>query len=181
MKGDPFWQAIQAQGLQVSPVVAAFHAGHGQRSFGGVSTIQRGKSARARLLLWLAGFPPAGQEVPTHVAITTTDSTCTWERIFGNHRTRSRLTYDPTSARVIERFGPIRLSLMVTNDAGRLRIAVASMRLFGLPVPRAFLPQSDTTEAEGPDGRFHFGVSAQAPGIGPLISYRGDLRPALPW
>lgn len=176
MNGDPFWQAMQAQGLSVNPVVEGFHAGLGTKTYIGFSSITRGRGPIPRLALWLAGFPPAGLRVPTQVTITTADDGCTWERDFGGHVTRSRLSFDPTTSQVVERFGPIRLALAIDADATALRITVVSMRLFGVPVPKMLLPVSDTTESEGEGGQFRFEVSARVPGIGPLIAYRGELR-----
>lgn len=177
MTGDPFWRAIDAQDLTVSPAVEAFHAGLGTKTYRGSCNIVRGAGWRARLALWLVGFPPAGERVPTRVTITTHETGCIWERDFGGHLTRLYLSFDPASARVIERFGLIRLALAVDADAGRLRIGVAAMRLCYVPLPKAFLPISETTEATGEDGAFRFDVSARAPGIGHLISYCGDLNP----
>ena len=176
MSGDPFWRAISAQGLDVPGVVLALHAGEGYKHYAGHCDIAQGSGVLARLALWLAGFPPAGKGVATRLTIRTEGQESIWERDFGGHITRSRLSFDAAACRVIERFGPIRLALTLTAHEGQLHIAVTSMRLFELPVPKPLLPVSATTESEGCDGRFRFNVEASAPLAGFLIRYTGELQ-----
>ena len=49
----------------------------------------------------------------------------------------------------------------------------------GLPIPRPFLPKSDSREY-AKDGVFHFDVALGAPlGQGLIVRYRGSLKPDL--
>lgn len=178
MSGDPFWQAMTAQKLDVPDAVLALHTGDGDKHYAGHCDIAHGSGLLARLALRLAGFPPAGQGVATRLTIRNRDGGCIWEREFGGHITCSQLRFDAARCRVIECFGPIRLALSLTARDRKLHIAVASMWLFGLPVPRFLVPVSATTEAEGPSGRFQFNVEAHAPLTGFLIRYAGELSEA---
>lgn len=177
MSGDAFWQVIAAQGLAVPEAVLALHAGQGTKQYEGRCDITRGTGLLARIVLRLAGFPPAGQRVPVRLTITTSGDHGAWVRDFGGHVTRSHLSCNSAKDRVIERFGPIRLMLSLRATEGRLHISVAGMRFFGLPVPKALLPVSDTVEGSGPNGVFQFDVAARAPGAGFLIRYTGELHP----
>ncbi|MEO3415700.1 DUF4166 domain-containing protein [Roseovarius sp. CAU 1744] len=176
MTGDPFWQVIDAQQLDVAPAVLSFHAGRGTCIYSGRCDITRGRHPLVRLGLWVAGFPRDGCNLPTRVTTKTQECHSIWERDFGGHVTRSRLTCNPSRTRVIEAFGPFSLTLSLRAENGQLHISVESMRIFRLPVPTPLVPVSTTTEAEGADGRFLFDVAGRIPGIGPLIRYRGDLR-----
>lgn len=178
MSGDPFAQVITAQGLTVSPAIQRLHLGRGVRRYIGQCDITRGTGMLARFCLWLAGFPPAGQQVPTRLTIIPTTTGADWRRDFDGHVTRSRLSCNSAKDRVIERFGPIRLTLSLRADAGRLRISVERLRVLGLPMPRALIPLSNTTESQDPDGTFCFDVAARLPWGGLLIRYAGTLRPA---
>lgn len=177
MSGDPFWHVIRAKGLDVPPAVLALHAGEGEKRLFGHCDITRGTGVLARLALWLAGFPPAGRNVPTRVTINIRDRQSAWVRDFDAHITRSDLSYDARRQFVTERFGAICLSLSLEADQQALHVAVERLYLFGLRVPRGLLPISTTTETEDASGRFQFDVSAHAPIVGFLIHYRGVLLP----
>ena len=176
MTGDPFWRVIDRRQLDVPGPVLALHAGLGTKRYAGICDITRGTGLLARFALRLAGFPPAGENLPTSLTITTDEKGSTWHRDFDGHVTSSRLSYAPVSDQVIERFGPVRLALELDASIGRLQISVASLHLFGLPLPKYLLPVSETFEGAVADGAFRFDVSARAPGIGFLIRYRGTLR-----
>ena len=178
MSGDPFWHVINARQLEVPEVVLALHAGSGVKRYAGQCDITRGRGLLARLAMWFAGFPPAGRDMPTIVTITTDESGSTWRRDFGGHVTVSHLSCNSPKDRVIERFGPLRLTLGLDAAAERLLIAITALHIVGLRLPAILVPVSETTEHAEPDGAFRFDVSARAPGIGFLIRYTGVLRPA---
>ena len=120
MSGDPFWHAIRAQRLDVPPAVMALHSGQGTKHYVGQCDISRGSGVLARLALRLAGFPSAGQKVPTRLTINTREGQSEWVRDFGGHVTRSHLSFDAVRCRIIERFGPVRLTLSLGVIPGKI-------------------------------------------------------------
>ncbi|MFD1160004.1 DUF4166 domain-containing protein [Roseovarius aestuarii] len=175
MSGDPFWHAIRAQRLDVPSAVLTLHSGQGTKHYVGQCDITRGSGVLARLALRLAGFPSAGQKVPTRLTINTREGQSEWVRDFGGHVTRSHLSFDSVRCRIIERFGPVRLTLSLGVIPGKLCMEIASLHLFGVPVPCKLVPLSQTVEYEDPDARFCFDVSARVRGVGFLIRYAGVL------
>ena len=175
MSGDPFWHAIRAQGLEMPPVVDGFHAGQGEKRYCGQASITRGRNPLVRLALWLAGMPRAGADVPVRMRLVIGPEGADWVRDFGGHTTRSRLSLT-RDGHVVERFGPFRIAMAVRAERGGLRMDIAGMRAFGVPVPGALRPVSQTREYVGEDGRFRFDVGAAVPGLGPVIRYAGWLE-----
>lgn len=171
---DPFLRLARSQGLNLPPALAAFHAGKRQAIWQGEAVITRGHGLHARLALWLAGFPPEGQRIATTLTLTQTGENSIWHRDFGGHVTRSTLAAKPPH--VIERFGPICLTLALREEAGSLCLDIAGMRLFGLPVPRVLLPISATRESDLGEGCLGFDVAARLPWGAPLIRYTGWLK-----
>jgi hypothetical protein len=96
-----------------------------------------------------------------------------WRRMFGRHQTRSHLEYDPSSGRVLERFGALEMELSLRSYQGNLHVTVERTRLFGLPLPEALCPQSASLEYETPHGHLGFDISASLPRIGLLLRYHG--------
>lgn len=147
---DPYLRVLRACDLTVAPEIEAFHDLAGPRRYVGQARVDRGRHPMARLICKLAGYPGAGGVVPVTVTLTPTDGGAIWTREFGNHITRSTLWTSPDERVVMERLG--------------------------LPVPRVLLPRGATFEYVR-DGRFHFDVSGELPGIGLMIRYQGALEP----
>ena len=103
----------------------------------------------------------------------------TWSRRFAGRLMRS--TQEEGTGRsaglVVERFGPLAFGLAVVRDGGRLLILPRQWSLWGVPLPRALMPQGDGYEEER-DGRFHFEVEIALPFLGRIVAYRGWLEPA---
>ncbi|MEM7731979.1 MAG: DUF4166 domain-containing protein, partial [Pseudomonadota bacterium] len=163
MRGDPFWQVIDAKALPVPDAVLSLHEGAGERRFAGRARIERGKNPIVRLGLWLSGFPPEGQDVPVTLSIRVGDETSEWVRDFGGHITRSRLWYEANREAVGERIGPFRLRLALSVEENQLHMEIAGFSFFGIPLPRWCHPISETREFEDDQGRFCFDVSGRMP------------------
>lgn len=174
---DPVAQVALAQGLTLPPAVAALHGVTGDASFSGRCEVIRGPSRLARLALWLGGFPGAARDAPVILRVRIGPDGSTWQREFGGHVTRSRLSVSGDGGAVLERFGPIRLRMSLRVQGGRLHYDIARMHVFGLPVPGCLTPRSETNEHQTDAGDFGFDVSASLPLAGLLIRYRGSLRP----
>ena len=176
MTGDPFWQAIEAQGLDVPARVAVLQ-NEGRAEYNGRCDVIAAEGRWARLINRLAGFPPSGTHIALALICETVGVTRVWTRDFGGHITRSVLRFDAGTGAVHERFGPFRLRLGLSAAEGRLHVRIAHMSCLGVPVPRGLRPRSSTVEYVDEHGRFAFDVAASVPMIGPVIRYRGWLVP----
>jgi len=173
---DPYLRVVRACGLTVAPEIEAFHDLAGPRLYVGQARVDRGQHPMARLICRLAGYPKAGGVVPVTVTLTPTDEGAIWTREFGSHITRSTLWTSPDERVLVERLGLFTLRMTLSAVDGRLHITVVGMTVLGLPVPRFLLPRGATYEYVR-DGRFHFDVSGELPGIGLMIRYQGGLDP----
>ena len=129
------------------------------------------------MALWMGGFPAARPDAPIRLDMKIREDETRWTRRFGHHETASRLHYDGTRAEIVERFGMIRVGMRPTAQNGQLHLEITRMSVLGLPVPRWFLPKSETRESADAQGRLQFDVSARLPVIGLLIRYQGWLVP----
>lgn len=153
-----------------------------QRVWSGRASIERGRSMLSWISGSLAGFPPTGQDVPVKVWMRSRTVRGRggedWERSFGNHRFRSRLSRrQDGQAGVTERFGRMAFDIDLEASEAGLRYPVSKGRLMGFPLPRFLLPQSDTKEFVDEEGRVCFDVSISLPVAGHVVRYRGWLKP----
>ena len=157
--------------------VKALHCVQDVESFSGEAQVTRGSSAFARLAAWFFGFPPAADRIPLTVLKTRTDDGEIWERNFGGRIFRSYCTPSPRKYRYRERFWLFTYEQELPVEDSCMRLPVRRGWFLGLPLPRPFLPTSESREyAEG--GVFHFDVSLGAPfGAGLIVRYKGRLTP----
>ncbi len=171
-----FERAIGAQDWAAMP--ASYRAGHDlwdHHVMRGVSSVTRGKGLLARVIAAAFRFPPERAETPVSVTMERVGQKEIWTRDFDGQRFRSVLS--PAGAgRVRERFGPFEFELDLPISEGRMGMSVQRGWLLGLPLPKAVLPRSDTSEFEE-DGRFQFDVKLSAPLAGMIVHYRGSLVP----
>jgi len=152
------------------------HSVQDQAAFVGRADVTRGNSFLARFAAWFFGFPKAGTEVPLRLVKTRTDTGETWDRTFAGKRLRSYLT--PSRAgHYRERFWAFVYEQELPVANGCLYFPVRRGWVLGIPLPRWFLPRSETREY-CEDDVFRFDVSLQAPVTGELIvRYRGWMKP----
>ncbi len=146
-----------------------------RRAFAGEARIERGRGAAARAIARLFGFPAAADAAPVRVVMERRGAGEIWEREFAGRRFRSRLS--PAGLhRVWEAFGPFAFELDLPVEGGAIGFSVRRGRFLGAPLPRTFLPRSESRESVA-DGRFAFDVGLHAPlGLGLIVRYRGWLR-----
>ena len=149
------------------------------RRWTGRARIERGTSLLSRMAGAIAGFPPAGEDVPVTVEMTRRGNTETWIRTFGTRRFRSFLSPDgaPGSGLMGERFGLMRFRIGLEASEGRLGYPVLSGRLLGIPLPGFLLPRSTTWETVDAEGRACFDVRLDLPLGGHVATYSGWLVP----
>ncbi len=146
----------------------------------GEASVEGPQGWLARLVARVVGFPSEGARLPVSVEMETTPTGERWTRDFAGRRFASHLRATGPG-RVEERFGPIAFDLDLPSHGTGLGLVVRGWRLFGLPLPRALAPISDSTESVDQDGRFRFDVGIALPlGLGRVVRYRGWLAADCP-
>jgi Domain of unknown function (DUF4166) len=145
----------------------------------GQVTIERGRHWPARLLAQILGFPPAGDNVATLLAVERRGAEQVWSRCFGGHTMISRQRLRPEGL-VAERFGSLECVFRLRpTDAGiDYELAGVALNVAGLrlPVPRLLAPRgAATTWAEG--DAMGLDISISAPLVGRILRYHGLVRP----
>jgi len=155
------------------PLVRAIHDLHGDAGAAGEGRVERGRNIFARLMGWVAGFPPAG-DYPLHVAFAERDSKERWTRDFGGHVFSSELSKKWGLA--VERFGPMRFGFALAPTKDGLAMHLQRWSMFGVRLPLFLAPRIAAREWEA-EGRFHFDVRLSFPLIGGIVHYTGWLNP----
>lgn len=146
------------------------------RRWRGRAEVTRGGGLLARLIGWAMGFPPALADCEVTVGMERQGRGEVWRRSFAGRRFRSHLT-PAQGGGVHERFGPISCHIGLRVRDGRLEYPLLSGRFLGVPLPRFLIPVSETAEGDDTEGRATFDVAISHPLAGPIIRYRGWLRP----
>jgi hypothetical protein len=159
--------------------VQAIHTGQTPSQWSGTSRVVRGKNLLARMLAALIGFPPAQEDVPVTVLFEQQHGVERWTRNFGGQVFSSEQWCGTGRNQhlLVERFGLVAVSLALVVKEERLYFIPRRWSVWGLPLPRALLPQGNTFEYEE-NGRFCFHVEICAPIIGLIVAYTGQLAQA---
>lgn len=148
---------------------------YAQPRWQGRCSIERGAHPLARLCGWIAGLPPAREDVPMVVELAVSGDGEQWRRDFGGARMQSRL--HARAGLLCERLGLVefRFGLRVADG---LYWQVHKASLSGLlPLPARWFDAVRSRESEY-DGLYHFEVDAALPLLGRIVRYRGWLQPA---
>ena len=157
----------------LSEPVRAMHEVFGDGGARGEAVVTRGGSPLARLVAKIFGFPAAGKHA-LHVSFDENNGIERWTRDFSGRRFLSHLSEE--NGRLVERFGPFRFSFDLPIRGNGLSMKMRHWSFLRVPLPLFLAPQSIAYEwAEG--DRFHFDVPIALPLIGPVVHYRGWLRP----
>jgi hypothetical protein len=177
--GEPLYRRILGDAYAMLPrPLQVMHDLNSELTATGVASVERGQGLLARLAAAIAGFPPAGDDVPVEVAFRLKDGRELWQRNFAGRRFESTQEEGKgRSARLLcERFGPLNLVMALVVEGERMRLVMRRWTLFGLPLPLALAPRIDAYEfAEA--GRFRFHVEISHPLTGLIVRYRGWLVP----
>jgi hypothetical protein len=173
---SPFRRWLGAVADVLPPAIRALHDDPLERSAAGTVTVTRGPHPLAQLMCRLLGFPPSGADLPLLVEFEPHGSGEIWRRRFGASTFKSRL--EPWRGRtgaVRECVWPLAYGFRLEADAKGLRMVFERWWLCGVPLPRALGPRVQAAQwQEGDD--YCFSVAVAAPGLGPVIDYRGRLR-----
>ena len=77
---------------------------------------------------------------------------------------------------LVERFGPLAFGMALVVEGPKLSLKLCRWTAFGIPLPMWLCPRSTAFESVE-DGRFHFDVDISHPLTGPIVRYRGWLKP----
>lgn len=172
-----FQQAIGDAAYAALPLsLRAFHERDAATVWSGVADVDGGISLIARLARTVFGLPKAGRDVPISVTVERAGNGEKWTRSFGGGRFVSRMKLSAPS-HVTEAIGPFAFDLALGCDGVSVAMPVVGWRLFGIPLPLALAPGSDSREFEDADGRYRFDVRLSMPLVGLLAHCRGWLRP----
>jgi hypothetical protein len=142
-------------------------------------TLRRGAGPLATLVGWLCRLPPAGEDVPTRLAIRRDGAGLRWERAFGAHALATH-QHGVAGPRLVEWHGPIGCVFHVRAEGLGLRYEQVGtwVRLgpWRLGVPRALAPRIEALVTDTPHG-MHVHVRIGAALVGPLLSYEGHVLP----
>ncbi len=139
-----------------------FHSAPGGAKGQGTATVRHAN----RLLAWLAGFPPEGENIPLQLEVVAAENHEVWIRRFGDTVLKS--VQRRSGGLVEESFGPVKILLRVTADDSRMRLVSESVRWWIIPLPLG------VTATEWGDGT-HWEFDVNVRGLG---SYRGVIGPA---
>ena len=158
------------------PAIRAIHDDPLERGASGTVTVTRGRHPVAVLMCRLLGFPESGSDRPLRVEFSP-DGTCeTWRRVFTGSRFVSTLRPWPDRPRYVrECIGPLAYGFEFVPAGDTLRMEFRGWWCCGVPLPRALGPKVAARQWQEGD-EYCFSVEVAAPGIGPVIGYRGRLR-----
>ena len=89
-----------------------------------------------------------------------------------------RVWLDQDDVTRVPAYQRVRRGMALVPEGDKLVLAVRRWSVFGIPLPMALGPRSDTSEYVA-DGRFHFDVKLSHPLAGRIVHYRGWLERAV--
>lgn len=157
----------------LDPAVQRLHSLQGHHRLAGRCTIIGAEHRLGRAIARVVGLPRAIGQTAFTFEIDAGSAEETWTRHFPNRSMRSRLRAGDHGD-LCERLGIVRLQFTLAVVSGALTMRLDSVRVAGMPWPRAWLPVVWARE-HGDGDRFHFDVGARLGRLGLLVAYRGHL------
>jgi hypothetical protein len=173
---SPFRHWLGAAVDVLPQAIRALHDDPLERSASGTVTVTRGAHPIAQVMCRLLGFPASGKNLPLRVEFEPRGDGEIWRRVFEDSSFVSHLKPWPGRAGAVrECVGPLAYGFRLETDALGLRMVFERWWFCGIPLPRALGPRVEASQSqEGKD--YGFSVDVSAPGLGPVIGYRGRLR-----
>jgi Domain of unknown function (DUF4166) len=97
----------------------------------------------------------------------------TWTRHFPSKTMTSRLLLE--EGKLIERLGPARLTFVLSELDGTLKLPLTELHFFGIRCPNRLLPRAVANESANAE-RLHFTIQVSVPGVGLVAGYQGYLE-----
>jgi hypothetical protein len=175
------WQPLYPRLLgdafdKLPSVIRAVHEAAPRLVVTGTSTVTEGSFWLSRALRRLLRLPAPGTRLPLSVVFETRDD----REILSRHYPGATLTTLQMAAGrsgsglLCEKFGPFSLIIQLEARSHSLAFTLIDLRCFGFSVPRWLRPKLTARESAD-DGRYHFFVRIDVPGLGRLIQYQGCL------
>jgi hypothetical protein len=177
-QGPIYRTALGSAFDSLPPKVMALHDSTAERRWFGKAEVRRGSGLLGRIVAHCINAPPSGDDTPVTVTFTPDERGELWTRNFGGKifRSHQRLGEGKNTHLVVEKFGPIDVSLALVIEGQKLRLEPRRWSIFGIPLPKSLLPSGNSFEAQ--EGEFFkFDVELAAPLVGLICSYKGTLRP----
>ena len=157
---------------RLAPVVQRFHDLSGQHVLLGEVTIDGPENSSARILAAMLGAPTESKTGALRFELIAEPDQEVWTRHFPGKTMCSTLRKG--DGVVIETLGVATLRFVLVEHDGTLKMKLARMSAFGIPLPRFLMPSISAVET-GVADRFNFDVQAHMPLIGLVARYRGFL------
>ena len=175
---QPLYPWLLGDGFDKLPsVIRALHAAGPRRVATGTSTVTEGSFWASRLLRRLLRLPAPGTKVPLSIVLEQRED----REILSRHYPGATLTTLQMAAgrsgsgRLCEKFGPFSLIIQLEARSHSLSFNLVDLRCLGLSVPDWLRPRLSARESAD-DGRYHFFVRVDVPGLGRFIQYEGCLE-----
>jgi hypothetical protein len=177
-QGPIYRTALGSAFDSLPPQVIALHDSVVERRWIGTAKVRRGSGLLARIVAHCISAPPSGDDTPVTVTFKPDDQGELWTRDFGGKlfRSHQRLGEGKNAHLIVEKFGPIDVSLALVMGENRLRLMPRRWSIFGIALPKSLLPKGNNFESQE-DELFKFDVELAAPLVGLICSYKGTLRP----
>jgi len=172
-----FREVLDSAWEQLPTEIRQLHDVSGAQQYCGRAQVIRGRSALARIVGRVIGFPPSATDIPVTVTISCIDDHEQWDRDFDGHTFSSVLSVGKgrLSNLVCERFGAAKFGMALSLEDGRLNYVPRGWTFLGIPMPRWLAPQGTMCEYVE-DEKFHFHVEIKMPIVGHVVTYKGFLR-----
>ncbi|WP_394795698.1 DUF4166 domain-containing protein [Armatimonas sp.] len=161
------------------PVLQAFHqssGGNGMRAVAhGHMQITHGSGRFRRTLAVFLRLPQAGESVPVTLRIESHGEKERWVRQLGRQQLVTWQSLGQNG--LVESVGPLRFGFQLDADTEGMRFISRKCWLLGVPLPPVLAPRV-TAQVRGAAQSWWLKVCLDVPGVGRLLSYEGELRPA---
>lgn len=169
MVSDVFRVCLGDKFEQLSPLVKKAHVGSTRLE--GDVCVERGNFI-AQAICGIFRMPPATPKCHLVVRGEHYPGRMTWNRFFDDFPMNSN--FYKSGDMLVERLGPINMHMALDVTGGTLTYTLEKTRIWGIPIPRFLSPKVCAVEQQEGD-KYSFSVVVNAPFIGKLVSYRGDM------
>ncbi len=167
------YRRVLGEGFDVLPLVLQrFHEVPARAT--GTVRVTRGAGRFVTALATLLRLPTPGEHVPVTLEVREAAQTEHWVRHFGPQSLVTKQWQQ--GALLCESAGPLRLGFQVQANATGMEFVVVRCWFCGVPLPRALSPRVQA-QTRGTATGWWLQVSVEAPGLGLLTRYEGELTP----
>ena len=159
---------------QLPPVLRQFHSLHSGGRAAGHVIVQSGAGSLRYAAARLLKMPHAGSDVPIHLQVVPGGGSEVWIRRFGSQSITTKQWQCGNF--LVEQAGPLHFVFRVTASPAGLHFAFQHNLLCGMRLP-ASTSLGVAATAIGYQGHWNIDVRMQAPLLGDITTYSGDIYP----